>query len=145
MGAIWAALVLGPPAALFVSMILTLLRYYAVALEVGLPITVVSISPENPVWMMLARHVVPWLKYIPFGDGDFSKFAHVGWEWELKYQAHLDLGDAILMVSPGKNWVYLCNAETIHDIIQRERRHEFERPAELLGAYATNRECTRNF
>ncbi|KKY20233.1 putative cytochrome p450 monooxygenase [Diplodia seriata] len=83
--------------------------------------------------MILARHIVPWLKYVPFGNGNFSKFAHVGWEWELKYQAHRDFGDAILMVSPGKNWIYVCNAETIHDVIQRERRHDFERPVELLA------------
>ncbi|OMP88823.1 Cytochrome P450 3A31 [Diplodia seriata] len=83
--------------------------------------------------MMLARHIVPWLKYVPFGNGNFSKFAHVGWEWELKYQAYRDFGDAILMASPGKNWIYVCNAETIHDVIQRERRHDFERPVELLA------------
>ncbi|KAF4539638.1 Cytochrome P450 [Lasiodiplodia theobromae] len=96
---------------------------------------IVPISPENPIWMMLGRHIVPWLKYVPFGNGNFSKFCHVGWEWELKYHAYADFGDAgaLLFVSPGKNWIYLRNAEAIHDVIQRERRHDFERPAELLA------------
>ncbi|GME48497.1 uncharacterized protein K452DRAFT_130448 [Neofusicoccum parvum] len=126
-------ILLGPAIALFLSTVLALLRNHAIARKIGLPIIIVPISPENPIWMMLARHIVPCLKYMPFGNGNFSKFAHVGWEWELKYQAYHDLGDAILIVSPGKNWIYVCNAETIYDVIQRERRHDFERPVELLA------------
>lgn len=129
----WILLSLGPATALFLSTVLGLIRNHAIARRIGLPIVIVPISPENPLWMMLARHVVPLFRYLPFGNGDFSKFCHVGWEWELKYQAHAEPGDAIMMVSPGKNWIYICNADTIHDIIQRERRHDFERPVELMG------------
>lgn len=136
MALIWILLLLGPATALILSTVLGLLKNHAIARQIGLPIVIVPISPENPIWMMLARHIVPWLKYVPFGNGNFSKFAHVGWEWELKYQAYREFGDALLMVSPGKNWIYVCNADTIYDVIQRERRHNFERPVELLGEHA---------
>lgn len=137
MFAVWILLLFGPLTALFLSTIFGLLRNHAIARQIGLPMVIVPISPENPIWMMLARHIVPWLRYVPIGNGNFSKFCHVGWEWELKYHAYADFGDAgaLLFVSPGKNWIYLRDAEAIHDVIQRERRHDFERPAELLGKY----------
>jgi cytochrome P450 len=106
---------------------------HAIARKIGLPVIIVPISPENPLWMLLARHVIPILQYVPFGNGDFSRFCHVGWEFELKARAHIDLGDAFILATPGKNWIYLCDADATHDIIKRERSGEFARPVELLA------------
>jgi hypothetical protein len=46
---------------------------------------------------------------------------------------HLELGDAFMFATPGKNWIYLCNADTTHEIIRRERQGVFERPGELMS------------
>ncbi|KAF2865485.1 cytochrome P450 [Massariosphaeria phaeospora] len=122
-----------PPILFLVFTLYSLLRNYLIARKIGLPIIILPISPENPVWMLLAHHVVPLLQYVPFGNGNFSKFCHIGWEFEDKYHAHEELGDAFVHVTPGKNWIYLCNAETMHDVIRRERQGDFGRPVELLA------------
>jgi cytochrome P450 len=122
------------PVVLFlVSTAWSLFCNYGIARKVGLPVIIVPISPENPLWMLLARYVIPILQYVPFGNGDFSRFCHVGWEFEEKARAHIELGDAFIFATPGKNWIYLCDADAIHDIIKRERSGEFARPVELLA------------
>jgi cytochrome P450 len=122
------------PVVLFVvSTAWSLLRNYAIARKVGLPIVIVPISPENPLWMLLARYILPILQYVPFGNGHFSRFCHIGWEFDEKARAHVEFGDAFMFATPGKNWIYLCDADAIHDIIKRERSGEFARPVELLA------------
>ena len=111
----------------------SLFRNYLSARQVGLPIVIVPISPENPVWMLLARYFLPIIQYIPFGNGHFTRFCHIGWEFDEKARAHVELGDAFMFATPGKNWIYLCDADAVHDIVRRERQGEFARPVELLA------------
>jgi len=111
----------------------SLFRNYLSARQVGLPIVIVPISPENPVWMLLARYFLPIIQYIPFGNGHFTRFCHIGWEFDEKAHAHVELGDAFMFATPGKNWIYLCDADAVHDIVRRERQGEFARPVELLA------------
>ncbi|PSN70574.1 cytochrome P450 [Corynespora cassiicola Philippines] len=128
-----AVAILLPLFLLLISTAWCLACNYLIACKVGIPVIIVPISPENPVWMLLARHVVPILQYVPFGNGNFTRFCHVGWEFEEKTRAHQEFGEAIMLATPGKNWIYLCNADTIHDIVKRERQGEFARPVELLA------------
>ncbi len=127
----WGILLL--PLGLFLSTIWNLARNYREARKLGLPIIIVPISPENPIWMLLARHIVPFLQWVPFGNGYFTRFCHIGWEYDEKTRAHIELGDAFMFSTPGKNWIYLCNADTAHDVIRRERQGVFARPPELLA------------
>ncbi|KAL1597341.1 hypothetical protein SLS60_008925 [Paraconiothyrium brasiliense] len=117
----------------FIATVWSLFSNYLIARQVGLPIVIVPISPENPVWMLLARYIIPILQYVPFGNGHFSRFCHIGWEFDEKARAHIELGDAFMFGTPGKNWIYLCDADAVHDIIKRERQGEFARPVELLA------------
>lgn len=128
---LWSVLLL--PLLFFISTIWNLARNYREARKVGLPIIIVPISPENPIWMIHARYLLPIVQYIPFGNGYFTRFCHIGWEFDEKSRAHLELGDAFMFATPGKNWIYLCNADTAHDIIRRERSGEFARPGELVA------------
>jgi cytochrome P450 len=106
---------------------------YLIARKVGLPIIIVPISPENPIWMLLARYILPIIQHIPFGNGHFTRFCHIGWEFDEKAGAHIELGDAFMFATPGKNWIYLCDADAVHNIVRRERQGEFARPVELLA------------
>lgn len=118
---------------LFLSSIWGVIRNYLVARKIGLPIIILPISHDNPIWMLIARRVMPFLKYFPFGSGRFTRFGYVGFQFDDKYRMHQELGDAITFVTPGKNWIYLCNADAIHELIRRERQGEFARPVELLA------------
>jgi len=122
-----------PPCLFLLSTLWNLAQNYRVARQVGLPVILVPISPENPVWMILGRYFLPIIQRLPFGNGHFTRFCHIGWEFDEKSRAHLEFGDALMFATPGKNWIYLCNADTAHDIIRRERSGEFERPVELMA------------
>lgn len=130
--ATWVA-ILFPLVLFLLSTAWCLFRNYRIARRVGLPIVIVPISPENPLWMLIARYIVPFLKYIPFGNGHFTRFCHIGWEFDEKARAHIEFGDAFMFATPGKNWIYTCDAEAIQDILKRERQGEFARPVELLA------------
>ncbi|EOD45005.1 putative cytochrome p450 protein [Neofusicoccum parvum UCRNP2] len=125
--------VLLPPLGLLVSTIYSFVRNYALARKIGLPIVAVPISLDNLIWMLSARFVMPFVRRLPFGSGHFTRFGYVGWEFRDKSRVHQELGDAFTLVTPGTSWVYMCNADSIYDIIQRERRHDFSRPVEIMA------------
>ncbi|KAF2090209.1 cytochrome P450 monooxygenase-like protein [Saccharata proteae CBS 121410] len=126
----WTFLVL--PLCYSISACYTLYRNHAIARKTGIPTIVVPISPENPIWLLLSRFVVPLVKKIT-GPNHFTRFGYIGWEFPEKNRIHLELGDAFLLVTPGHNWLYLCDAEAIADVFHRERRGDFMRPVELLA------------
>jgi hypothetical protein len=100
-----ASIVLVPIVLFLLSTASNLARNYRIARKVGLPIIIVPISPENPLWMILGRYILPVVQYIPFGNGHFSRFCHIGWEFDEKSRAFLDFGDALMFATPGKNWI----------------------------------------
>ncbi|KAF2122171.1 cytochrome P450 monooxygenase-like protein [Lophiotrema nucula] len=121
------------PLGVFVSSLWGVFRNYRAARTIGLPIIILPISLTNLLWMMLVRHVMPLLERLPFGSGYFTRFCYTGWEFKDKSRAHVEFGDAFTSVTPGKNWVYLCNADAVTEIIRRERQGEFARPVEMLA------------
>ena len=112
-----------------------LLRNYLRARSVGIPLVVLPISPENPIWMLVDKaFFVPVIERLPLnlGRNNVTRYNWRGWEFQDKYKSHLELGDIFMTVSPGRNTLYVCNAETAEDIFKR--RLDFQRPVELLGA-----------
>ena len=67
-------------------------------------------SPDNPVWMLTSVAVLSVVKAI-FGDCSVTKYGQIGWEYHDKYRVHVKHGDAVVLVTPAHNWVYVCNAE----------------------------------
>ena len=108
-----------------------LLLNYLQARKIGVPLVILPISHENPLWMIVDKTFIPLFKSLPFGSGAFTRYNWRGWEFEDKNKSHLELGDVFIAVTPGKNWLYLCNAEALLDVFHR--RADFSRPLELLG------------
>ena len=109
-----------------------LLANYWKIRHIGLPIRIIPISPENPLWMIVDKSVfIPLFEQIPFGTGNFTRYNWRGWEFKDKARSHLEMGDAFVVVTPGRNWFYLCNAEALSDVFQR--RSHFPRPLEIFG------------
>ncbi|KAI9644404.1 hypothetical protein NHQ30_007761 [Ciborinia camelliae] len=79
--------------------------------------------------MAVDTKILPYFKHLPFTK-NFTRFNYRSWEIHDRYKAHQELGDAFILVTPGKNWLQLCNAETLIDINARSR--EFTRPTEML-------------
>ena len=103
---------------------------YRIARKIGIPAIVLPASPDNPVWMLTSGFVLAIVKAI-FGDCSITKYGQLGWEYHEKDKVHLKYGDAVVLVTPGHNWVYVCNAEAFNEIFQR--RNAFPRPPEMMG------------
>ena len=108
-----------------------LLVNYNAARKTGLPLIVLPFDCGNPLWLIIDRKVVQFIRRIPLCSGTFTRFNWRGWEIWDRYRAHEQLGDAIFFVTPGKNYLQLCDAEAVSEIFQR--RADFLRPPESTG------------
>ena len=132
----WSSLVLqlclGAPTLWFFHSCYCLLLNYLIARQIGVPLVVIPISHENPLWMIVDKKIfIPMIEHVPFGNGTFTRYNWRGWEFRDKNKSHLEMGDVFVVVTPGRNWLYLCNAEALLDVFQR--RTEFPRPLEIFG------------
>ena len=108
-----------------------LLVNYDAARKTGLPIIILPFDCGNPLWLIIDRKVMQWVRRLPFGSGTISRFNWRGWEIWDRYRAHQELGDAIFFVTPRKNYLQLCDAEAVSEIFQR--RADFPRLLEATG------------
>jgi len=133
---LWSALLLLPVTYL-IWLAHRLITNYAIARRVGVPVVVIPVDPESPLWMLTSDYLGPFtdrvLSWIPFGSGSFTRYAHRGWDVHDRAKSFLELGDAFILVTTGKNWLYVCNAETVAEMLQR--RKEFEGPLEIMGTF----------
>jgi hypothetical protein len=110
---------------------------YATTRRVGVPLVVLPINPESPAWMLVSELLWPYitavLSWLPLGSGSFLRYGHRGWDVQDRAKSFLELGDAFILVTTGKNWLYICNAETITEMLHR--KNEFRRPLEIMGEY----------
>ena len=108
---------------------------YRSARKIGIPLRIIPISHENPLWMLLdKKFFIPIIERIPFGSGNITRYNWRGWEVQDKNASHLEMGDVFMLVTPGRNWLYLCNAEALLDLFRRNV--DFPRPLEIWGMYA---------
>ena len=111
-----------------------LLHNYVEARKIGIPIVVIPISHENPLWMLVDKKIfIPLFERLPFGLGcsNLTRYNWRGWEFQDKSRSHVEMGDVFVMVTPGRNWIYLCNPEALMDVFRR--RSDFPRPLEIFG------------
>lgn len=76
------------------------------------------------------KFFIPLFQKLPFGSGSFTRFNWRGWEFGDKYRAHEEMGDIFMVVTPGRNWVHLCNPEALTEVLKKE--YNFPRPMELF-------------
>ncbi|KAH9905726.1 cytochrome P450 [Xylariomycetidae sp. FL2044] len=103
---------------------------YLVARNVGIPLRVIPISHGNPFWMIVDRKIVNLVKRLPWSEGNFTRYNWRGWEVGDRYRSHLEMGDVYMQVTSEKNWLYVCNPESLMDIFRRKT--DFPRPLEIF-------------
>lgn len=109
-----------------------LLLNYRRASELNIPIAVVPISPDNPLWIALQTGLSPIFRYVPLEKISFTRYCRLGWEFHDRYKTHQRLGDEWILVTPAKNWFHTSQADAAHDILTRSR--EFGRPVWMMNA-----------
>ena len=97
---------------------------------IGVPIRILPVSPDNALWLLLGNPVARFIESI-LGQTNLTRFGVRAWIFYDKNRAHLEIGDYFTLITPGKNWLYVCNAEGVEEILHR--RHDFPRPLEILG------------
>lgn len=114
----------------------TLYLNYLIAKRSKLPFRIIPISHENPIWMVLDKKIlnIRIIARFPLGTGSFTRFNWRGWEFADNYRAHEELGDVFMLVTPGRNWVYVCDPVALGGVFRR--RGEFLRPLEIFGNIA---------
>ncbi|KAK8026496.1 hypothetical protein PG991_003552 [Apiospora marii] len=111
---------------------ISLLRNYLVARKIGVPLRLLPISHGNPFWMIVDRKVVTFLRKLPLlGNDNFTRYNWRGWEIREKCRSHLEMGPVWMHITPGRNWLYVCDPDTLVDIFRR--RTDFPRPLELFA------------
>lgn len=106
----------------------SLVRNYLAARKIGLRFHVIPISHLNHFWMLIDRRVLRYFKMI-FGESIFTRYNWMGWELHDRYYSHHELGDAFMLVTPGRNWLYVGHPDVVMDITRR--RDDFPRCVEL--------------
>ncbi|KAI1323636.1 cytochrome P450 [Xylariaceae sp. FL0255] len=124
---------------LIVSTSLALLKNYSMARSIGVPIRVIPISPLNPFWVLVDRHVLSLIRHLPFSNNSFTRYDWRGWELKDRYASHHEMGDFWVLVTPFKNWIYISNPNTLMSIFRQNV--EFPRPVfvnEILDVFGPN-------
>ena len=108
---------------------------YRQAMQIGLPLVFAPVSPDNPIWIALQTAFPSFFKHVPFGAVSWLRYCRLGWEFHDRYKTHERLGDAWMLVTPDKNWLYVGQGKAAHDIFSRNR--DFGRPVWMLGKVFT--------
>lgn len=110
---------------------LCLLRNYLVARKIGLPLRVIPIDHVNPLWMLVDTKILSFVKKLPgvLGNNSFTRYNFRTWEMKDRCDSHHEMGDAFIIVTPRRNWLYIANPDVLMDIFRR--RSEFPQCIEL--------------
>lgn len=110
-----------------------LLRNYASARTIGVPIRFIPISPLNPFWALADRKVLSFLRRLPdpLGHNSFTRYNWRGWEVADRYRSHQEMGDIWVLVTPFKNWIYVNDPEALNTLFRRG--NDFPRPVFVTG------------
>lgn len=84
---------------------LCLARNYLKAIKVGVPFRIIPISHNNPIWMLLDRPVLAFVKRLPFGLGEnsFTRYNFRGGKLQDKCRSHYELDDVWMHVTSVRN------------------------------------------
>ena len=127
------ALLLGVPVAWIAYTAACIVTNLRRARPLKVPVVIVPISPMNALWMMLERIFWPVADKLPFTLGNFGRYCRREWNYRDKCKTHLELGEVFVQVTPGENFLYVCEPEAICEIFGR--RVDFKRPTHLYCGY----------
>lgn len=108
---------------------------YLKARKVGIPVRVIPISHNNPIWMLLDRSILSLVKCLPFGLGknSFTRYNFRGWELQDRYRSHGEMGPVWMHVTSVRNWLYVGDPDTVNEIWKRGK--DFPRETSATGEH----------
>ena len=86
------------------------------ASELHVPIVYALISSDNPLWIAF-QTAFPFLcDIVPFESISFLRYSRLGWEFHDRSKTFERLGDAWVLVTPDKIWLYVAQADAASDV-----------------------------
>lgn len=101
------------------------------ALTLNVPIVYALVSSDNPIWIALQTAFPFIFDIISLDTIPFLRYSRLGWEFHDRSKTFEKLGDAWVLVTPDKNWLYVAQADTAFEIFSRGR--DFGRAVWMLG------------
>lgn len=87
----------------------------------------------NNVWYLVSQRVVSLLRRLPFGlaDNNITRYNYMGFEIPIRWKSHAQMGDAFILCSPSKIWLYLGDPDVITTMMKRNT--DFPHDSELTA------------
>ncbi|KAJ4334183.1 hypothetical protein N0V87_007024 [Didymella glomerata] len=99
---------LGFPVGFFIALrISKWIRNYIEACSYGLPIILLPVSFNEPLWMLF-RPLFAWVEYLPLGLGNWYLYTTMGWPTEDNARSVFSYGENFLLCSPVDNTIVTC-------------------------------------
>ncbi|KAH7144394.1 cytochrome P450 [Dactylonectria estremocensis] len=114
---------------------------HAIAKPTGLRIIIVPGDLTNPVWWLLGPRLAALERWITGGENRLLRYGWLGFDFKGKARVHLEMGDAFIIVTPGKNYLYLADSVAISHVFETERHGDYMQPheaVEMLSIFGTS-------
>lgn len=110
-----------------------LLLNYRAARKIGVPIRIIPVDHINTVWYLVSQRVVSLLRRLPFGlaDNNITRYNYMGFEIPIRWKSHAQMGDAFILCSPSRIWLYLGDPDVITTMMKRNT--DFPHDSELTA------------
>lgn len=76
---------------------------YRAAQKFGIPIKILPFNRQDNVWLFTWRYFYRLIKALPFGLGSWIDYSFHGWNVNIRFKPHEDLGDVFCFVTPNQN------------------------------------------
>lgn len=105
--------------------LLSLLKNYKTARQIGLPLITSPVTPLNPFWILTWQLFPPilFLRYLPFGLGTWARCTYMGWNFDDQHALHDDFDDIFTIVTPGCNEIVIADPEAVVNVFSRRKDH----------------------
>lgn len=100
--------------------ILQWVRNYFQARSYGLPIILLPVSFNEPLWVPF-RPLFAWTQYLPLGLGNWYLYTTMGWPTEDGNRTLLRLGENFVLCSPVDNVIVTCEPAVVRSVWEEKR------------------------
>ena len=118
---------------------LNLLRNYFKVRSIGLPIIINPIRILDPIWMLTHKRLLPLIKSLPFGLGEWIVYSGFVSVFTNRSKLHQKNGPGYLLVTPKEICFFVDDPELVEEILNK--RKDFIKPDETndaLNVFGTN-------
>lgn len=108
---------------------------YIEACKIGVPVRIIPIDHLNKLWLLVDKQVVSLVRRLPgvLGKNNFTRFNYRGWHEHDGTLAHDEMGEAYVLVTPSRNWLYLADPDALMNMYRRGQ--DFPRWVEITSMF----------